>query len=104
MKTYVKQFIKKSLSANNVFKKDLGEKCAQASLDLPAGAQTVRLGGNHGLHISRTVRGEHWSFFQSLFRSQPLFQVEVANLENFLKAAKDLEIKGLQVRSKTDRQ
>ena len=28
------------------------------------------------------------------------FQVEAANLENFLKAAKDLEIKGLQVRSK----
>ena len=27
-------------------------------------------------------------------------QVEVANLENFLKAAKDLEIKGLQVRFK----
>ena len=29
-----------------------------------------------------------------------LDQVEVANLENFLKAAKDLEIKGLQVRSR----
>ena len=63
------QFIESN--ANNVFKKDPGEKCTQESLDLPAGAQTVRLGGNHGLHISRTVRGEHWSFFQSLFRSQP---------------------------------
>ena len=28
---------KKILSSNNVFKKDLGEKCAQASLDLLAG-------------------------------------------------------------------